>query len=254
MNAPQSERPAKPRQPARRSMAELTAVLDSAAGAGTPLLPQPIAVASDDKPGGTPGRRRKARLSEQAEQPAAVTGSPPDQEPKESGLADDADMRPLDDVASAAAKAARNYRSWMLEQMKLNINVALGYANALAGAGVSPERAAPASDRPDDQRGNKGDQTAERQTPAPAKAAEDYRAKAFELMTANVNATLDYAQRLANVQSPAEFVALSSDHARKHLDMIMKHATAFGDLSRSLATTNSEQPAGGATKVRPSTP
>jgi len=189
-------------------------------------------------------------VPEQAAEPAAATRSPPDQNPEQSGLAEGGEIRQLDDVASAAATAARNYRAWMFEQMKLNINVALSYAKALAGAGVAPEPAAQAADRIGDQQSDCGDRKRVRQ--APAKAAEDYRARAFELMTANVNATLDYARELANVQSPAEFVALSSDHARRQLDMIMKHAAAFGDLSQSLATTNSERPAAGAANVLPS--
>ncbi len=57
--------------------------------------------------------------------------------------------------------------------------------------------------------------------------AKDYRAKAVALINANVNATLDYAQRLGNVTSPAEFIELSTNHAHKHFELIMKHAAAF---------------------------
>jgi len=63
----------------------------------------------------------------------------------------------------------------------------------------------------------------------------------FDLMTANVNATLEYAQRLANVRSPTEFIELSNNHARKHLELIMTHTAALAALSRSLTTTNAEQ-------------
>ena len=44
-----------------------------------------------------------------------------------------------------------------------------------------------------------------------------------ELINANVNATLEYARRLANVRSPAEFIELSTNHARKHFELIMAH-------------------------------
>ena len=66
-------------------------------------------------------------------------------------------------------------------------------------------------------------------TPPPrtVRRAKDYRAKAVELINANVNATLDYAQRLGNVTSAAEFIELSTNHAYKHFELIMKHAAAF---------------------------
>ena len=83
---------------------------------------------------------------------------------------------------------------------------------------------------------NSGAPVLERPAPTLADAAEDYRAKAFELMTANVNATLEYARLLASVKSPAEFIELTTDHARKHFELIMTHATALGALSRSLTT------------------
>jgi hypothetical protein len=55
-------------------------------------------------------------------------------------------------------------------------------------------------------------------------------------MTANVNATLEYARRLANVRSPAEFIELSTNPARKHFELIMTHT--LGALAQSLTTIN----------------
>ena len=47
---------------------------------------------------------------------------------------------------------------------------------------------------------------------------------------------LEYARLLASVKSPAEFVELTTNHARKHFELIMTHAAALGALSRSLTT------------------
>ena len=47
-----------------------------------------------------------------------------------------------------------------------------------------------------------------------------------------MNTTLDYAQRLGHVTSAAEFITLSANHARKHFELMMKHAVAFTALSR----------------------
>ena len=55
----------------------------------------------------------------------------------------------------------------------------------------------------------------------------------FELMTANLNATLEYVQRLVDVTS-AEFVESSSDHARRHLGLMVEYAAAFDKLSSQL--------------------
>jgi hypothetical protein len=174
-------------------------------------------------------------------QDAAMTRSPPDKNLNGPGLEDDRILQRLDEVTSAAAKAAKDYRSSMLELVKVNINTALDYANGLASASLPSDFTGPAAGQPREQEKNGSTQKLERQLPAPAKAAEEYRAKAFELMTANVNATLEYAQRLANVRSPAEFIELSTNHARKHFELIMTHTAALGALSQSLTTTSAQQ-------------
>ncbi len=185
-------------------------------------------------------------------QDAAVTRFPVDKDLNGSGLEDDGKLPRFDEVTVAAAKAAKDYRSWMLEHMKVNITAALDYANGLASASLLPDIAGQDAGQPharDEKEKNSGTPKLERQLPAPAKAAEEYRAKAFELMTANVNATLDYAQQLANVRSPAEFIALSASHARKHFELIMTHTAALGALSQSLAKTSAEQMTASIAKV-----
>jgi hypothetical protein len=65
-------------------------------------------------------------------------------------------------------------------------------------------------------------------------AAEAHGTNAIDLMTANLHATLEYLQRLAKVRSPVELVELSTDHARKHLGLIIENTAAFGELSKQL--------------------
>lgn len=154
----------------------------------------------------------------------------------------------LDEITSAAAKAARDYRSWMLESIKLNINTALAYADRLATATLDTGLAERAVEQGGPEK-TSGTPQSEGQPLLSAKAAEKYRAQAFELMAANVSATLDYAQKLASVRSPGEFVELSADQARKNLELIMKHAAALGVLSQSLMTNSAEQVTAGIAKV-----
>lgn len=172
-----------------------------------------------------------------------------------SALADDAIFQQLDEMTSAATKVAKDYRSWMLENMKGNISSALKYADGLVSASRLPDFAASAAGQlgeqgKGEQGGKKGDASKpEQQLLAPTIVAEEYRTKMFELMTANVNATFEYAQRLAGVRSPAEFLELSSNHARKHLDLLMTHAVTLGALSQSLTKSNAERMAAGIASV-----
>ncbi len=147
-----------------------------------------------------------------------------------SGLEDERTSQQLDEVTLAAAKSARDYRTSMLEDLKVNIAAAPDCANGLASANLPPGFAGIAAGQPREREADS--HTLERQLPVATPPAEDfrakdYRAKAVELINANVNATLDYAQRLGNVTSAAEFIELSTNHARKHFELIMKHAAAF---------------------------
>jgi len=196
MDNHRSERRAEPQRPMRRSMAEFAALLES--GAVVEKLPPP-AVAT--------ARRLQA--------------------------ADDRTLQQLDDVTLAAAKSAKDYRAWMLENLKIGSGAAPDSANAVAGANPAPTFADLRAEKP-------REQGVDDDTPIPepqlsgdpdTAIADDYRAKAVELINANVNATLNYAQQLGTVKSAAEFIELSTSHAHRHLGLIMKHAAGFTALS-----------------------
>ena len=165
------------------------------------------------------------------------------------GPPDERMARQLDEVTLAAAKSARDYRSLMLENVRIDICAAPDDANALARADRPPDFAGrPANElrvprAPEENRAPRERQDhnvapqPERQFLTAAEAVEDYHAKAVELMNANVNAVLDYARGLAAVRSPAEFIALSTRHACRHFELIVTHTEALGLLSQSLAAT-----------------
>jgi hypothetical protein len=81
-----------------------------------------------------------------------------------------------------------------------------------------------------------------------AEAGQEYRAKAFELMVANVKANLEYANNLKKLRTPFEFIELSTIHARKQFELIMSQAAALGTFSQSLTTVNAERMSTGALK------
>ena len=89
----------------------------------------------------------------------------------------------------------------------------------------------------------------DRQLLATAEATRDYRAKAFELMTANVKANLDYALKLRKLRTPFDFIELSTNHARKQFELAMSQTVALGALSQSLTMANAEGMSAGIEKV-----
>jgi hypothetical protein len=160
---------------------------------------------------------------------------------------DHAKLHQIEALTSAAARAAKDYQAWMLGQMKTNIRAALEYANGLTSVGARPDlQAKPdAGDQgPDaDSRGSDG------AAPPIVKVADEYRAKAFELMNANINSTLDYAQRLVGVRTPTEFSELSTSHARKQMELIVKQATELGSIAQKLAASHVKRMTGGFVKT-----
>jgi phasin len=64
-----------------------------------------------------------------------------------------------------------------------------------------------------------------------ARGAMDCNAKAIEFARINSNATFDYATQLLGVKSPAEFLEVSTQHARKQFAVLSEQAkelTALG--------------------------
>jgi Phasin protein len=124
-------------------------------------------------------------------------------EGKLNGLAPAAErmLQPLDEVTLAAA-AAR-------------------YASRLVSTTVPADLAGAAASRPREQERSRDTPQLERPPAACAKAMDEYRTKALELINANLNTSLEYAWRLASAKSPAEFVELSTNYACGHFELIM---------------------------------
>ena len=134
---------------------------------------------------------------------------------------------------SAASQVADDYRTKVFEYMRINLNAALDYANNLASVkwpadfmGLAVGRAGEQGLTP----------PALTEMSSAAKAAEEYRLRMFQFMKANLNATLDYAQRLATVKSPTEFIELSTNHARQQFETITAQTTELGTLAQKLST------------------
>jgi hypothetical protein len=135
------------------------------------------------------------------------------------------------------------------ENAVVNINTSLDYTPALPNASLPLSFS---SETADQQRERESESTTlqqDRQFLATAAATRDYRAKAFELMIANVKGNLEYANKLRKLRTPFDFIELSTTHARKQFELIMSHTAALGALSRSLTMANAERISAGIEKV-----
>ena len=122
------------------------------------------------------------------------------------------------------------------ENAVVNINTSLDHTPALPNAGLPLSFSSETADQP-------------REQELAAKATRDYRAKAFELMTANVKANLDYALKLRKLRTPFDFIELSTNHARKQFELAMSQTAALGALSRSFTMASAERMSAGIEKV-----
>ena len=122
------------------------------------------------------------------------------------------------------------------ENAVVNINTSLDHTPALPNASLPLSFSSETADQP-------------REQELAAKATRDYRAKAFELMTANVKANLEYAKKLRKLRTPFEFIELSTDHARKQFELVMSQTAALGALSRTLTMASAERMSAGIEKV-----
>jgi hypothetical protein len=181
------------------------------------------------------------------DQKAAASGLRSAYELNDANFGGSALLHQFEDMTSAAAKAAKDYRSWMLEHVKINMTAALGYMNGLAS--VNSRTASEAHPDEPEQGKTTRSRSTENTPPAVAKIADEYRAKTFELMTANINTTLEYAQRLVQVKTPNEFVELSTSHARKQFELIMKQTTELGSIAQKLAPPHIASMTGSVAKV-----
>ena len=128
------------------------------------------------------------------------------------------------------------------ENAGVNINTWLDHATTLPNASVPLSFSSETADQPRELQ-------QDRQLLAAAKATRDYRAKAFELMTANVKANFEYAKKLRKLRTPFEFIELSTDHARKQFELVMSQTAALGALSRSFTMASAERMSAGIEKI-----
>lgn len=81
-----------------------------------------------------------------------------------------------------------------------------------------------------------------------SKGVSEYNAKLIEFLKANTSSTLDFAQELFGVKTPAEALELWSSHSRKTLDAYAAQAKELAEIGQKVASETVEPIKAGASK------
>lgn len=73
-----------------------------------------------------------------------------------------------------------------------------------------------------------------------SKGTSEYSAKLMEIMKANATATLDFAQEMVAVKSPAEALELWTTHTRKQFEAFTAFGKELAELSQKVAAETAE--------------
>jgi Phasin protein len=204
MSKPSSRRHPNESRPTRRSLVELTALASQAIQDG--LQPQASFAAGLDR---APRQELaaavqpiiKARVAE----PESASG----------------EANRSDSTAELAVRIAKEFQAHALEDLRFSMNAALSYAKDL----VEPR--ASAGDR-------------ESQIVDSLGAAAECRAESIKLAKANLEAALDYSRAFVHARTAAEFVELSSEHARKQCELILKQTSVLTSFARAVTKPDPE--------------
>jgi hypothetical protein len=121
------------------------------------------------------------------------------------------------------------------DNARVTIDTSQDYANEPPAAGLAVDFSSETIGQPCEQEIESGvsQKTA-------IEAAQEYREKAFKLMTAHVKANL-HAHTLTRLTTPFDFIELSTNHAQKQFELIVSQTVALGELSRSLTIVSDER-------------
>jgi phasin len=70
--------------------------------------------------------------------------------------------------------------------------------------------------------------------------AQLYNSKLLEFAQTNLKVAFDFAQKLMGVKSPSEFMELSTEHARKQLEILTEQAKELAALGQKVTLATSE--------------
>ena len=240
MGKPRSRQPAHAR-PARRSIVELTAAaVSSAACDGVRATSSaPIGSFFEDARAGETAAENSDQLT------TSITVAPP-----AAGHADASAVIQLPhpaDVLTSSARTSSNSADGTTDvavgavedhRAPVRLNVCVSASPGHVKDVASPELPSGPALEPATQEANRshGAASAEKTIPVATISATiaDYQAKAFGLTEPNMSAALDYAQQLLNLRSASDFVRMSSTHARKQIEQMIKQSSELRSIAMDL--------------------
>jgi phasin len=81
------------------------------------------------------------------------------------------------------------------------------------------------------------------------KGLQDYNSKLAEFTQTNTKSAFEFAQNLAGVKSPSEFVQLSTDHAKHQIETMTEQTKQLAELTQQVTLTATEPLKTGFAKV-----
>ena len=207
MGKPRSRRPDDVARAGRRSLVELAAEVSRAVDEGLAMPPASVTVSLQDAP--QIAQAVPAPMAVPAQEAGSVIVARP--EPPSSTTTD------------LIVDLVKDYQARALDGMKTGAYAALDYAKDLA----KPRLDGAASDA------NGAAATESHLIEAIGTAAE-CRAVVLELMKVNAGATLEYARELGRARTLAELVELSSTHARKQCELVLKQTELLKSLAQNM--------------------
>jgi hypothetical protein len=177
--------------------------------------------AGDDQAVEAAGRANRgepaARLAVRRDLPTGSEGDNP--EVSHTSAPGRCELDASDSSADMAVKIAKAYQTETLDDIKAGLNAALDYAAEFS------RRGAPSAAAKDHGPADSGAQMR-------GALAAQYRVEAVELMKANMVTTADFARRLLGARSSAEWVELTSTHARLQCELMLQQAQALRSLAQ----------------------
>lgn len=203
MSKTRSRSPANDARAKRRSLVELTeAASRSAEERLLGMSTSLIASPGEDGP-----------RTEQAARPASIQYS--------DGTIDTVDM---------SVEIAKDMQTRVLDGLKVSMHTALDHTKNLARMQRQTGKDANAA----------GIATSEDDNLDPLGSAAECRAVLLELMKVNAGATLAYVREVGQAKTLSEFVELSSSHARKQCELVLKQTEMLNSLAENVAKSRPE--------------
>lgn len=228
MSKTRSRSPANDARAKRRSLVELTEAASRSAeerllGMSTSLIASSGKDGPQVEPAAAPASTNGSTAADAMETRTEAAGAVP--QPVEAQYSDG-----TIDTIDMSVEIAKDMQARVLEGLKVSMHTALDYTKNLA----RPQRQTGEGANAAGIAAGEGDKL------DPLGSAAECRAVLLELMKVNAGATLAYVREVGQATTLSEFVELSSSHARKQCELVLKQTEVLKSLAENVAKSRPE--------------